>query len=90
MSGDGGAADHSVMWAKPPPGSRRMTRNGPASPPSPGEPAASHQVPVRSIVLPCNSCRQTRHGPYDLLISQRALGKPCSWSSMSTPRHGCT
>ena len=60
-SGDAGAADHLVLWAMPPPASRRMTRNGPASPPSAGEPAASssYAVPIQSTTLPYISCCQT-------------------------------
>ena len=38
-AGDASTADHLVQWAMPPPSSRRMTRNGPASRPSTGEPA---------------------------------------------------
>ena len=52
-SGDAGAADHLVLWAMPPPGSRRMTRNGPASPPSPGEPTAGCATKCQNGLLCC-------------------------------------
>ena len=60
--GDDGAADHHlVLWAMPPPGSRRMTRNGPASPPSPGEPAAGSAMECPNGLPSCPTAIVARH-----------------------------
>jgi len=74
-SGDGGEADHLVLWAMPPPGSRRMTRNGPASPPPPGEPAAGCAIESQMVaVLPCSSCRQVVYGLHNLSMHRHVPG----------------